>query len=247
MKYISRMSLYEYGMRICEKKFLPLIIRYFEPGHDQIPNQPELPEVDSIATVYEIQETINNYQVINFFAKYGVIFILSFVTYLVSTFFKIISIILTVPDWFTLATILILFLAFLVVWLGAYTRINNRGKEWKEIMKRQKLLEKMEYYSSITSSKIIAEIINEIEKQKKIQKRETQKTRDFITKRSIMQTKTMELFEEMMNERERKNKGKENRKAILSWFAGFTIGYILEKTLDTFVIGTEIKLGGSGN
>ena len=58
MDNISRVSLYRYGVRVCERNLLPFLIRKLEPFRNQGVASSSLPDVDPVVTEYELKETL---------------------------------------------------------------------------------------------------------------------------------------------------------------------------------------------
>lgn len=231
MQYITRISLYRYGVQFCEQEFLPRLIRHLEPPRDEGRNVSTSLEVDSLVTEYELKETLEKYQFADKYLKLGLIAILVLIAPGVSAIFDLVSNILDVPDGIVFLFILVCELASFVFLLGAYMRVKSRWEEWQEIAQREILVEKIEYYAKATSSRIIAQILVDIEKTKETQKQEAEKAKAYST----IHKGAMETFFLMIDERERGKKGKELRKQVVA----FLVGYFAGKGLDA-IFGVRI-------
>ena len=226
MKHIVNNSLYRYAVQFAHQNILPPIIRRVEPFGIQDVMRHSLPEVNSLITKTELEATLRKYQILDKFLKLGILGLLILVAAGVSILLRVLPYILVVLILTVCETALLVFL------LGVYMTIRNRLQEWQELMHRQILLERIEYYANVTSSSIIAKIVVEIEELKKIQKHEFDKAKEY----SELRTKTMESLFEVIDERKNQHKGRENLKAVL----GFLLGYFGQKTLD--YLATKITL-----
>jgi predicted ABC-type exoprotein transport system permease subunit len=223
MNYLSRVSLYRYGVRVCEQIFLPFLISSFEPVSNLGDNTLAMPLVDSLVTEKEIKKTLDNYQVVDYLLKYGLAVILVMIAYGIS---KLFGSILDAPAGVISSLILVCDLAFLVFWIGVYMRIKSRRQEWRKIMNREILIENIEHYARATSSAIIAQILVDIENLKETQKVESEKARKY----SLLKMESMQAFEEMMDLRDSKNR----MKSMIVGVVTFALGYATEKTLSNY-------------
>jgi hypothetical protein len=228
MDNISRVSLYRYGVKVCERNLLPFLIRRLEPLRDQEAATSALPEVEHVVTEYEVKETLRKYQVVDYLFKYGLFGALIITAYGLSKVFTFIPPILAVPLRFGPVLVLVIELAIFIFWLGVYMRMKSRWEEWLKIRNMEISLEKIEYYAKATSSTIIAQLLVDIERMKETQKQESEKARTISAMQSVMQSENMKTFEDMMDRRERMNKRKGRMEQLL--FMG--IGWVVGKGLD---------------
>ena len=224
MKSIARLSAYRFGVNFCERSLLPRLLPRLEPYSTSISNSSALPEVNSLLTDHELSELLVKYQIADRALKYFLIMVLVSGTFGTSQTMNYLSRFFAVVDWLALLFVILFDLGILLTWLGVYKRFQDRWKEWQNVMNREVLLDRIEYYAKVTSSSIIANIVVEIEEMKKLQKQESEKAKEY----SAIQTTTMETFFQMVDERERRNQGRENRNAVLA----FILGYFCEKTFD---------------
>jgi hypothetical protein len=226
MKHIANNSLYRYAVQFADQNVLPLLIRRLEPYGIQDVMGRSLPEVNSLITKTELEATLWKYQILDKYLKLGIIGLLI----LVAAGF---SILLRVLPYFLVLLILIVCeTALLLFLLGVYMTIRNRFEEWQEIMHRQTLLERIEYYAHVTSSSLIAKIVVEIEEMKKIQKHEFEKAKEY----SELSTRSLETLYQALEAKKNQNKGAKSLKPILL----FLFGYFGQKTLD--YLWTHIRL-----
>lgn len=226
MRHIVHNSLYRYAVQFADHNVLPLLIRHVEPIGLPDVMRHSLPEVNSMITKTELEATLRKYQILDKFLKLGILGLLILVAAGVSILLRVLPYILVVLILTVCETALLVFL------LGVYMTIRNRFQEWQEIMHRQTLLERIEYYANVTSSSIIAKIVVEIEELKKIQEHEFEKAKKY----SALRTEAMESVVEVFDAEKNKHKGRENLKALLV----FLLGYFGQKTLD--YLATKITL-----
>jgi hypothetical protein len=220
MDNLSRVSLYRYGMKVCERKLLPFLIRQLEPLRDQGVASSSLPDVDPIVTEYELKETLRKYQVADYLFKYGLGGTLILMVYGLSKVFAFVSPTLALPNGLRPVLILVTALAIFVFWLGAYSRMKSRWEEWQEIRNMEISLEKIEFYAKATSSTIIAQLLVDIERIRETQKRESEKVKEY----SAIPPSVMKTFMEMSDEKERRNRARENYKQLVFIAIGLVAG-----------------------
>lgn len=220
--YTVNFSLYRFGVQFCENMLLPRLINRLEPLRDQSSHMSVLPEIDSLVTEHELKEILDKYQFADKYLKLGLLGLLILVAVVVSFLSR------TVTYGIVISILFLSELTSFVFLLGVYMRVRSRWMKWQEIRQREIQVEKIEYYAKVTSSKIIAQVLVDIERAKDAQKHEAEKARAHSAIQSVMQTENLKIFEEIMDKREGRNKWKEFRKQT----GFFILGYVAGKGLD---------------
>jgi hypothetical protein len=247
LKILEKFYLVKIGMRLCDEKFLPLLITTFEPEEDPAIKAPVFTpgklnnahrEPHTVVTYTEADEIVGRYQIIFLVSLYSAIPILGVVGSAVSHILQIVDSLLNTPNWIESTIYLLVLFAFIPFWAGFMIPIRERMKIWIEARDNELEIQKLEQFAMNKSSKIMAKILFEIEKLKDERQEEMQRVNKVRKKRSMLDIETMKMFNEMMNEREREIRRKGNMKAVLLSFAGFIVGYAFEKYFDYVLFGT---------
>ncbi len=242
------------GTQFCNEKLLPLIISYIEPKEDPALRHPlftdkqeekshNLPEPNTVVTFYESQEIAAKYQTIFISIIYLAVCLAGVIVYFISSVVKAITYNVTLQEDLVFAISTLILLLLVTFWYGILISITNRKKIWDKAKEENIDIQKLEYFARGTSSKVIANILFEIEKLRSAQKEEAKRVIQIKKKRSILDAETMKMFNEMMNEREKELEKKGNIKAVGAWFLGVVVGYGIERILDYWLFGTIPTFG----
>jgi hypothetical protein len=230
MHQIKRISFYRYGVQVCEQSFLPRLIRRLEPVRGEGGATLILPAVaDGLVTEQELKNTLEQYQFADKYIKLGLGTVLMLIAAVLSLLVLVVPVILLGLIFLGSEGVALVFL------LGVYVRFNARRREWQALIHREILLEKIEYYARVTSSAIIAQLLVDIEKARTTQREETRKAQASSALQSVLQTENLQQFEQLMDQREEKNKWRSLSIHAITFIAG----YLSEKGLDKVLLGVH--------
>jgi hypothetical protein len=236
-------------VRFCEEKLLPLIIALIEPKDDPVIRSPlftgkqrkkssNLEKPNTFVTLTEAQTILDKYKTSIFMVWYGGIAFAIICIYAFSLLSKTLNPIIETTKWIVLTANLAVSIIAIVLCIGVSVSIKTRMKIWERARDDEIEISKLEYFAKNKSSKVMAQILFEIEKLKDERREEAEMLKKVTTKRSILDMETMRMFNAMMDEREKEITRKGNIKATMLWLMGIIMGYGIEKSLDFWLFGT---------